>query len=150
MRHHLADPALAARLLEVEEGALLAGAPSPLASGGSASAPRDAALLGQLFESLVTLSVRCYAQWAEARVHHLRTHDGRREIDLVVTRGDQRVVALEVKLSATVEERDVRHLHWLHEQLGDDLLDAAVITTGTQAYRRADGIAVVPAVLLGA
>jgi hypothetical protein len=49
-----------------------------------------------------------------------------------------------------VEERDVRHLHWLHEQLGDDLLDAAVITTGTQAYRRADGIAVVPAVLLGA
>jgi hypothetical protein len=60
------------------------------------------------------------------------------------------VVALEVKLSATVEERDVRHLHWLHEQLGDDLLDAAVITTGTQAYRRADGIAVVPAVLLGA
>jgi predicted AAA+ superfamily ATPase len=150
MRHHLADPALAARLLEVEEGALLAGAPSPRVGGGIATAPRDGALLGQLFESLVTLSVRCYAQWAEARVHHLRTHDGRREVDLVVTRGDQRVVALEVKLSATVEERDVRHLHWLREQLGDDLLDAAVLTTGTQAYRRADGIAVVPAVLLGA
>ncbi len=32
---------------------------------------------------------------------------------------------------------------------GDDLLDAVVVTTGTEAYRRKDGIAVVPAALLG-
>lgn len=31
----------------------------------------------------------------------------------------------------------------------DDLLDAVVVTTGPQAYRRSDGIAVVPAALLG-
>jgi len=30
-----------------------------------------------------------------------------------------------------------------------DLLDAAVITTGTHAYRRPDGIAVIPAAMLG-
>ena len=35
------------------------------------------------------------------------------------------------------------------EQMGADLLDAVVVTTGTEAYRRADGIAVVPAALLG-
>lgn len=35
------------------------------------------------------------------------------------------------------------------EHLGPDLLDAALITTGTHAYRRADGIAVIPAALLG-
>jgi uncharacterized protein len=60
------------------------------------------------------------------------------------------VVALEVKLARTVGDDDVRHLHWLRGEIGDDLLDAAVITTGTHAYRRDDGIAVVPAVLLGA
>ncbi|MCU0617630.1 MAG: DUF4143 domain-containing protein, partial [Gemmatimonadaceae bacterium] len=101
-------------------------------------------------ESLVTLSMRVYAQTAEARVHHLRTHDGRHEIDLIVERDDRRVVALEVKLSAVVEDRDVQHLHWLQTQLGADLLDAAVITTGSHAYRRPDGIAVIPAALLTA
>lgn len=29
------------------------------------------------------------------------------------------------------------------------LLDAAIVTTGTSAYRRPDGIAVIPAALLG-
>jgi uncharacterized protein len=54
-----------------------------------------------------------------------------------------------VKLVQTVGDDDVRHLHWLAGELGADLLDAAVITTGTDAYRRADGIAVIPAALLG-
>ncbi|WP_419926430.1 hypothetical protein [Candidatus Poriferisocius sp.] len=31
----------------------------------------------------------------------------------------------------------------------DDLLDAAIITTGPTAYRRTDGTAVIPAALLG-
>jgi hypothetical protein len=40
-------------------------------------------------------------------------------------------------------------LIWLRGQLGDDFRDAVVITTGRHAYRRPDGIAVVPAALLG-
>ena len=40
-------------------------------------------------------------------------------------------------------------LRWLQTKLGDDLLDAVVVTTGRHAYRRPDGIAVVPAALLG-
>jgi uncharacterized protein len=142
-KHHLADPALAARLLGVDERALLGGATA------SSSAPRDGTLLGQLFESLVALSVRVYAQAAEASVGHLRTKEGRQEIDLVVVRPDQRVLAVEVKLSATVTDDDVKHLRWLREQLGDEVLDTVVITTGPQAYRRSDGIGVVPAALLG-
>jgi hypothetical protein len=59
------------------------------------------------------------------------------------------MVALEVKLPRTVEDRDVKHLLWLREQIGDDLLDAAVIHTGPEAYRRPDGIGVIPAALLG-
>jgi hypothetical protein len=38
---------------------------------------------------------------------------------------------------------------WLREKLGAELLDAVVTHAGPQAYRRKDGIAVVPAALLG-
>ncbi len=142
-RHHLADPALAARLLNADAGALLD------ARASSPPAARDATLLGQLFESLVTLTTRVYAQAAEARVRHLRTHAGEHEIDLIVERADHRVLAIEVKLAHTVGDPDVRHLRWLADRLGEDLLDAVVVNTGSDAYRRRDGIAVVPAALLG-
>lgn len=142
-KHHLADPALAAHLLGADAAALVQGTVS------GAFVPRHATLLGQLFESLVTQSVRVYAQAAEADTYHLRTQEGRQEIDLIIQRHDQRVLALEVKLNPVVNDEDVRHLRWLQKELGDDVVDAAVITTGRQAYRREDGIAVIPAALLG-
>lgn len=142
-KHQLADPALAARLLGITEEALLSG------DEPSSAVPRDGTFFGQLFESLVTLSVRAYAQAAEAGVRHLRTYDGRQEIDLIIQRPDQRVVAIEVKLSSGVTDDVVAHLIWLQEKLGGDLLDSVVVTTGSHAYRRKDGIAVVPAALLG-
>lgn len=110
--------------------------------------PRPGSLLGALFESLVTLSVRVYAQLAEATVGHMRTKGGEREVDLIVARGS-RIVAVEVRLSEAVSDGDVRHLHWLAERVGDDLVDSIVVTTGPEAYRRADGVGVVPAALLG-
>lgn len=67
----------------------------------------------------------------------------------MVERADGRVVAVEVKLAAAVGDGDVRSLRWLRERIGDDLLDALVVTTGGDAYRRSDGIGVVPAALLG-
>jgi predicted AAA+ superfamily ATPase len=143
-KHQLADPALAARLLGVDAAALLEGR-----SAGGASLPREGALLGALFESLVALSVRTYAQAAEAETKHLRTVAGRHEVDLIVERADGRVLAIEVKLARTVADRDTTHLRWLAERIGDDLLDAVIVSTGPEAYRRADGIAVVPAALLG-
>jgi predicted AAA+ superfamily ATPase len=102
-----------------------------------------------LFESLVTLSVRVFAQAAEAQVRHLRLKGGEREIDLIVERADQRVLAIEVKLSSAIDDVDTKNLRWLRDQIGEDLLDAVVINTGSRAYRRTDGIAVVPAALLG-
>ena len=54
-----------------------------------------------------------------------------------------------VKTSAEVTDADVSHLLWLREQLGAILTDMVVITTARHAYRRQDGVAVVPAVLLG-
>lgn len=142
-KHHLVDPALAVALLGLSPDALLQG------DEGTVRIPRDGTFLGALFESLAAMSVRVYAQAAEAETSHFRTHRGDHEVDLIVERRDGRVVALETKLAATVGKNDVKHLLWLQAQLGADLLDTVVLTTGPEAYRRADGIAVVPAALLG-
>ena len=141
-KHHLADPALAARLTGMTVSRLLDG-------DGPAAIPRDGVFLGALFESLATLCVRVYAQASDAQTAHLRAHDGRREIDVIVIRDDGLVLAVEVKLAAVVDDHDVRHLRWLRDELGDQVLDQVILTTGEQAYRRPDGIAVIPLGLLG-
>jgi predicted AAA+ superfamily ATPase len=141
-KHHLADPALAARLLGLSVDTLLSGEGRPIG-------PQAGGMLGHLFESLVTLCVRVVAQAAEATVGHLRTRNGDHEIDLVLVRDDGKVLAVEVKLAATVEDRDTAHLRWLADHLRADLLDAIIINTGPNAYRRPDGIGVVPLALLG-
>lgn len=142
-KHQLVDPALSARLRGVGVGALLDGAPS------GALGPRDGTLFGVLFEAMVTLDVRVYGQAAEARIGHFRTRNGDREVDLIVERADRRIVAIEVKLARTIVDDDVKHLKWLGDRMGTELLDSIVVSTGPYAYRRPDGIGVVPASLLG-
>ncbi|WP_211229566.1 ATP-binding protein [Nakamurella lactea] len=141
-KHHLLDPALAARLVGVGKAGLLKGE-------GRGVATDTGTWLGALFESLTAQSVRVYAEVASARVGHLRTKETDREIDLIVEGEDSSVVAIEVKLSESVSDKDVRHLNWLQRQLGDRLADRVLITTGKDAYRRPDGVAVIPLALLG-
>jgi predicted AAA+ superfamily ATPase len=90
------------------------------------------------------------AQASESRAGHLRTRNGDYEVDLVVEGPDGQLVGIEVKLAAGVTDADVRHLPWLRNQLSDDTVGLLVITTGSNAYRRRDGIAVIPLALLGA
>lgn len=141
-KHHLVDPALAARLVGVGREGLLRG-------DGSRIAASTGTWLGALFESLVTQSVRVYAGAADARIAHMRTQSTRHEIDLIVERADHAVVAIEVKLAQSVGDADVKHLHWLAERVGDRVIDRVVVNTGRFAYRRDDGVAVVPLALLG-
>lgn len=74
----------------------------------------------------------------------MRSRNVDHEVDLIVERRDDRILAIEVKLIAVPHDRDVRHLHWLAQHIGSDLLDAVLITTGPYAYRRPGGMAVVP------
>lgn len=141
-KHHLVDPALAARLVKVGKDGLLRG-------DGDRVAASTGSWLGALFESLAAQSVRVYADALSAQTGHLRTKDTAREIDLIVEASDGQVVAIEVKLSATVSDHDVRHLNWLRQQIGSRLSDRMIVTTGDYAYRRPDGVAVVPLALLG-
>ncbi|MGH3521031.1 MAG: ATP-binding protein [Haloechinothrix sp.] len=140
-KHHLVDPAIAARLVGVGTAGLL--------RGDGTRVPATGTWLGALFESLSTQSVRVYADAANAQIGHLRTKNTEHEIDLIIEGDDRQVVAIEVKLAATIDDKDVRHLNWLHELLGNRLADRVVVTTGEFAYRRKDGVAVVPLALLG-
>ncbi len=145
-KHHLADTALAARLLDADVDALLGGT-APVAHR-TRGVPAAANLLGALFESMVTHDLRVYAQRSGASVSHMRTWNDEREVDIIIEhRG--RVLAVEVKLSADLTRHDTRHLRWLRDRLGPALLDAVVVNTGEHAYRDSDGIAIVPAALLG-
>lgn len=141
-KHQLVDPALAARLVGVDENSLLT-------YSGGRFVPKDGSLLGMLFESLVTLSVRVMTQAIDGRVYHLRTKGGRQEIGLIVELDNRKVLPIEVKLKEVVDDHDVRHLHWLEDRIGDRVVDKVVVTTGKHAYRRQDGVAVVPLALLG-
>lgn len=141
-KHHLADPALAVRLVGRSGAQLLRGA------GPDLPLPRDGTFLGGLFESLAALSVRTFAQHSDARVYHLRTKGGRHEVDFVIE-WEGGITGVEAKLAGTVGDSDVNHLRWLRDQLGDSCRDLVVVHTGPEAYRRPDGVAVVPLGLLG-
>lgn len=140
-KHHLADPALAAVLLRATPEILAKGQGRWLGSRGS--------LVGGLFENLAMLTVRGAAQVSGGDVFHLRTKRGEQEVDLIVEGEDGRIVAFEIKLNRAASDRDVRHLLWLKEKLGDQVADLVLLNTGEHAYRRPDGVAVVPLALLG-
>jgi hypothetical protein len=48
-----------------------------------------------------------------------------------------------------VDDKDVRHLKWLRDELGERVVERVVINTGPSAFRRPDGVAVIPLALLG-
>lgn len=136
-KHHLADPGIAAHLLSLTDEIL------------TSSAPGTGEIFGQLFESLALLTVRAAGQAAEARAFHVRTGNGDHEVDAILERYDGKVIAFEMKLASAVSDSDVKDLNWLAGILGQRLTDRVIITTGSHAYRRRDGVAVVPLALLG-
>lgn len=141
-KHHLVDPAIAARLVGIDKAGLLRGE-------GNRTSAVTGTWLGALFESLVTQSVRVYASAVAASVGHLRTKNGDHEIDVIVEGENRSCIAIDAKLSNAVNDHDVKHLNWLHQQIGNRLVDRIVVYTGRFAYRRPDGVAAVPLALLG-
>lgn len=141
-KHFLADPALAARLLKHDAASL-----QSASVVGSVSF--DGPLLGRLFEALAALSIRVYAQTNYASVYHFREVQGRHEVDLVVQREDGKLVAIEVKLGASVAPADLRHLKWFKQQFADLVVETVLVYAGAHAYRQ-DGVAIIPLALLTA
>ena len=77
------------------------------------------------------------------------THGGSQEIDLIIEREDGRILPVEVKFKTAIDDDDTKYLRWLRSKLGDQVLDLVVISNGPGAYRDHNGVAIVPAALLG-
>ncbi len=133
-KHQLVDPALSLRLLGYSGRDLLTG--------------RASHFLGQVIESLATLSVRVAAQTIFARTFHFRIQGGNHEVDLVVESNDGRLGAFEVKAAAAIKDGDLQHLRWFSDKFADDLAFSAVLYTGPVCYQRPDGIWLIPIAML--
>ena len=134
-KHYLADVALGLHLAGIRRSSL--------------NTSENSGLLGRFFEAYAVHSLRVAATAAGLRSGHVRTKKRAHEVDLVLETLDGRVLAFEIKLAGSIRDEDVRHLHWLRTIVGDDLVEAAVVYTGTHAYRRPDGVAVIPLALIG-
>jgi predicted AAA+ superfamily ATPase len=129
-KRYLTDPSLVGAALRVDE----------------ASVMRDGDLMGRVLDTFVAAQLRPEMETSarRPRVFHLRDKNGRHEIDLLAELGGDRVVAVEVKASASPGGRDAAHLEWLRDRLGDRFLAGVVLHTGPRTFPLSDRIAAVP------
>ena len=135
-KRHFVDPSLAVAALRSTPDRLL----------------DDLTLLGCLFESLVVRDLRVYAQAADAQVAQYRDSGGL-EVDAIVEARDGRWAAFEVKLGHGHIDAAAASLIRFAERIdtarsGVPALLGIIVATG-YAYRREDGVAVIPIGALG-
>lgn len=117
-----------------------------IASVDALAVIRDGDLIGRLLDSFVTAQLRAESGVSVHRykLHHLRTEQGRHEVDIVVETGADRVIGIEIKAASAPSDRDASHLAWMRDQLGDRFIAGLVLHTGAYAYRLGDRISAVP------
>ena len=130
-KRHFVDPSIATAVLRTNPDGLL----------------NDFNTFGLLFESLCTRDIRIYAQAIDGDVFHFRDKNGL-ESDLIVRLRDGRWAAIEVKLGNKQIEEAAQNLLALKAKIDEERMGQAsflmVITGGQYAYRRNDGVLVVP------
>jgi uncharacterized protein len=129
-KRYLVDPALIAAALRIDER----------------SAMRDGDLLGRILDTFVAAQLRpeLAASSTRPRLHHLRTAQGRHEIDLIAELAGGRLIGIEVKAGAAPSGTDARHLAWLRDEIGDRFLAGVVLHTGARVYTLGERIVAAP------
>lgn len=107
---------------------------------------QDGDLLGRVLDTFVTAQIRAELALLtpSPRLHHVRTAQGRHEIDLVIEIGAGQLVAIEIKASSAPKRDDARHLHWLREELGSQVIASILLHTGPYSFELEDGIHACP------
>ena len=130
-KRHFVDPSIATAALRTNPEGIL----------------KDFQYFGFLFEALCTRDIRAYAQKNDGDVFHYRDKSGL-ESDLIVRLRDGRWAAIEVKLGNKQIDEAAENLLALKSRIDAAKMGEAsflmVITGGQYAYRRNDGILVVP------
>ncbi|MDO5738499.1 MAG: DUF4143 domain-containing protein [Eubacteriales bacterium] len=128
---HFVDPAIAAYFLDANAEDLI----------------YDMETFGPLFESPVIRDLRVYTGSLDGRVHHYRDHSGL-EVDAILHLPGGQWAAIEVKLGNRAVDYGASNLLKLSQKIDTDLMNApsflAVITANGYAYRRQDGVCVIP------
>jgi predicted AAA+ superfamily ATPase len=114
---------------------------------------RDLEAAGLHFESLVLRDLRIYAQAMNARLSSWRDSRTGAEVDVVLELPDGRWAGIEIKLGETAADAAADSLLRFSEKI-DTLrhgnpLALIVVTGGRFAYRRPDGVCVIPVTALG-
>lgn len=90
--------------------------------------------LGGLLEGFTAMELARQLRWSRTRAElfHYRTKD-KVEVDIVLEDRRGRVVAIDVKASATVRPEDFRGINHLASRLGESLIAGVVLYTGPES-----------------
>ena len=129
-KRYLIDPALIAAALRIEVAGVM----------------RDGDLLGRVLDTFVAAQLRpeLAVSASRPRLHHLRTEQGRHEVDLLGELAGGRLVGIEVKAGASPTREDARHLTWLRDRLGERFAAGVVLHTGPRLYELGERIVAAP------
>ena len=132
-KRHFSDPSLACALLEATPEKLLG----------------DLETLGFLFEALCERDLKIYAQTFGGKLYHYQDYQNR-EIDAVIELPDGEWCAFEIKLGANQIDAAAEGLLKIKEDIDKDpqgkppKILCVICGLSNAAYRRADGVYVVP------
>jgi len=115
-----------------------------LLGADEARAFSDDQVTGRAMESFVAMEIVRHENWADSQVRIYHYHQADRDIDLVIERSDGKVVAVEIKSSATTRASDYRWLEDLRARLGDRFVAGIVICTSEQTAPLGDRLWEVP------
>ncbi len=130
-KRHFVDPSIPAVLLRLTPESLL----------------KDFRTFGFLFEDLCARDLRVYAQTIDGDVYHYRDKN-ELECDLIISRRNGQWAGVEVKLGRNEEDDAAANLLKLASKIDESKMQKPsflmILTGGQFAYRRPDGVYVVP------
>ncbi len=105
----------------------------------------DRTLAGGVLENFVAMELLKQSGWSRLRpsLHHFRTHNGD-EVDLVLEDRAGRIVGIEVKASATLDNNHFKGLRALAEAAGERFIRGIILYGGTQAVPFSKNLLAVP------
>jgi len=102
-------------------------------------------LLGQILENFVVIELCKQIGWSQTqpKMYHFRIQEGA-EADIVLEAPSGQVAGIEVKLSATINERAFKGLKSLAEAAGNRFVRGVVLYTGTEKIPHAHNLHAIP------
>jgi len=115
-----------------------------LLAAGEQRIREDDQVTGKALENFVAIEVLKHLEWAKApaRLHHYQRRDA--DIDFVLEASDSSLVAIEVKVAATVTEQDTKRIRELRDRRSERFRAGVVLCSRAETAPLGDRIWAVP------